>query len=88
MVQPKVTLLVLTTCVQCKALKDLLDTHNISFESIDVDLMIKDDRDKLFADMAQYNEKKAFPVAFIGNKAIIGFQKDVIMTELGISNEG
>ncbi len=87
MVKPKVKLLVITTCIQCKALKDLLDSYNIDFESTDVDLMFKDERDELFAEMAPYNEKKAFPITFIGDKAIVGFQKDVIMSELGLKYE-
>lgn len=85
MKQPKVTLLVLTTCIQCKALKDLLSAHQVEFESTDVDLMIKDERDELFEKMAPYNEKKAFPVTFIDKKAIVGFQKSLIMEELGLS---
>jgi glutaredoxin-like protein NrdH len=86
-VNPKVKLLVITTCIQCKALKDLLDSYNVDFESTDVDLMFKDERDELFAEMAPYNEKKAFPITFIGDKAIVGFQKDVIMSELGLKYE-
>ena len=81
----KVKLLVLTTCIQCKALKDLLSAHGVDYESTDVDLLFKDERDKLFEKMAPYNEKKAFPVTFIGKKAIVGFQKSLIMEELGLS---
>lgn len=87
MSEPKVKLLVLTTCLQCKALKELLRAYDVPFESTDVDLMIKDDRDQLFEEMALFNEKKAFPVTFIGDKAIVGFQKDVIMEELRLSYE-
>jgi glutaredoxin-like protein NrdH len=87
MTRPKVKLLVLTTCIQCKALKDLLTEHDVTFESTDVDLLLKEERDELFKDMAPYNEKKAFPVTFIGNKAIVGYQKTLIMDELGINYE-
>lgn len=87
MSEPKVKLLVITTCLQCKALKDLLSAYNVDFESTDVDLMFKDERDELFAKMAPYNEKKAFPVTFIRDKAIVGFQKEVIMAELGLQYE-
>ena len=83
---PTVKLLVLTTCVQCKALKNMLDSYDVVYESTDVDLMPKEERDTLFKEMVPYNEKKAFPITFIGNKAIIGFQKDVIMDELGLSH--
>lgn len=81
----KVKLLVLTTCLQCKALKDLLTEHNVEFESTDVDMMIKDDRDRLFEKMKTYNDKKAFPVAYIGDEIIVGYQKSLILETLGLS---
>ena len=84
---PKVKLLVLTTCMQCKALKELLDSHDIEYEFTEVDLMFKDERDALFNDMKEFNEKKAFPVTFINDKAIIGFQRRLIMEELGLKDE-
>lgn len=85
MSEKKVSLLTLSTCLQCKALMELLKKHHIPFESVAVDLMFKDERDQLFLKMAPYNEKKAFPVIFIGDKAIVGFQKKLIMEELGLS---
>ena len=83
--KPQVRLLVLTTCFQCKMLKDLLTEHGVSFESTDVDLMIKDDRDELFETMKVYNEKRAFPVTYIGDEVIIGFQKSLIIDTLGLA---
>lgn len=80
-----VKLLVLTTCLQCKALKDLLTEHHVKFESTDVDLLFKDERDELFAEMKDYNEKKAFPVTYIGKEVIVGYQKALILDTLGIS---
>lgn len=85
MTDKKVSLLVLSTCLQCKALMELLKTHEIAYDVTHVDLMPKDEREELFKKMAPYNEKKAFPVIFIGDKAIIGFQRKLIMEELGVS---
>lgn len=82
---PPVKLLVLTTCFQCKMLKDLLTEHDVPFESTDVDLMVKGDRDELFETMSDYNEKRAFPVTYIGDEIIIGFQKTLIMDTLGLA---
>ena len=45
----KVKLLVLTTCLQCKALMELLTEHKVEYESTDVDLLIEEERDRLFA---------------------------------------
>ena len=85
MTDKKVSLLVLSTCLQCKALMELLNHYQIDFDLTHVDLLPKDEREELFKKMAPYNEKKAFPVIFIGDKAIIGFQKQLIMEELGVN---
>jgi len=84
MTNEKVRLLVLTTCLQCKVLKELLSEHDVSFESTDVDLLYKEDRDELFAQMSAYNEKKAFPVTYIGDEIIVGYQKRLILETLGL----
>ena len=81
----EVKLLVLTTCLQCKALKDLLTEYKVDFESTDVDLLFKDEREQIFAEMKDYNEKKAFPVTFIGKEIIVGYQKSLILDTLGVS---
>lgn len=85
MAVPQVKLLVLTTCFQCKALKDLLTDNGVTFESTDVDLMFKDERDELFKSMKDYNEKRAFPVTYIGDEIIVGFQKTLIMDTLELA---
>jgi glutaredoxin len=81
---PTVKLLVLTTCPQCKALRDLLTTLGIPFESTDVDTLAPEEQQELLLQMAPHNPKKAFPVTFINGKAIIGYQKDVLLEELGL----
>ena len=77
-----VHILVLTTCPQCKALKDFLTGQRISFETTEVDLLEAEEREKLLRSMAAHNPKKAFPVTFINGKAIIGFRKDLLIKEL------
>ena len=81
----EVKLLVLTTCLQCKALKDLLTEYKVDFESTDVDLLFKDEREQIFAEMKDYNEKKDFPVTYIGKEIIVGYQKSLILDTLGLS---
>ncbi len=85
MENPKIRLLVLTTCPQCKALRDLLTTHKIPFETTDVDLLAPKEREELLLQMAPHNPKKAFPITFINGKAIIGYQKALLMEELGLN---
>jgi glutaredoxin len=85
MESPKVRLLVLTTCPQCRALQELLSAYGVEYEATDVDLLPSAERAELLAQMVEHNEKKAFPVTFIGNKAIIGFQRELILAELGVT---
>ena len=80
----KVRLFTISTCFHCKTLKKLLEDNNIDFEFTDVDLMPKEERESFIAAIIKYNEKKTFPVIFIGNKAIIGFQEERIKQDLGI----
>ncbi len=84
MKDPMIKLLVLTTCPQCKALRELLTTHKIPFEVTDVDTLAPAEREELLRRMAPHNPKKAFPVTFINGKALIGYQKDLLMEELGL----
>lgn len=79
-----VRLFTISTCVHCKALKKMLDGHAIPYEFTDVDLMPKEERESFIAAIIKYNEKKVFPVIFIGQKAIVGFQEQVIKKELEI----
>ncbi len=84
MEEPIVKILVLTTCPQCKALRNLLTAHKIPFQATDVDLLAPEERKELLLQMAPHNPKKAFPITFINGKAVIGFQRDVLMEELGL----
>lgn len=79
-----VQIFTISTCIHCTALKKMLDQHKIPYEFNDVDLLPKQERESLIASIIKYNEKKTFPLVFIGNKAIIGFQEQVIKNELGL----
>lgn len=81
---PPITLYVLSTCPQCKALRQLLVDHQVTFDTVDVDLLPSEERSALLAEMRPHNPKNAFPVIVVGGKAIIGFQKDLVLQELGI----
>ena len=84
MPRPNVKLFTISTCFHCRSLKKMLDEHNIPYEYTDVDLMPEKEREAFLATIEKYNEKKSFPVVIIGNKAIVGFQAEVIRKELGI----
>lgn len=84
MPRQNVKIFTISTCFHCRSLRKMLDEHNISYEFTDVDLMPEEERESFLAELTKYNEKKSFPVIIIGNKAIVGFQAQVIRQELGI----
>ena len=84
MTEQSVRIFTISTCFHCRTLKKMLEDHKIDFEYTDVDLMPKDERKSFITAIEKYNENKTFPVVFIGNKAIIGFQEQLIKKELGI----
>ena len=79
-----VRIFTISTCFHCKTLKKMLEHHELKYEFTDVDLMPKNERESFIAAIEKYNEKKTFPVIFIGNMAIVGFQEQLIKKELGI----
>ena len=75
----------LSTCVHCAALKRMLKQHDIPFDFTDIDLMAKEERSHFLQEMAPYNPQKTFPIIIINNKAIVGFRRELIERELGLS---
>lgn len=85
MYTPPVRIFSLSTCVHCAALKKLLQKHGIPFEFTDIDLMAKEERRQFLREIAPYNPQKTFPIIIINNQAIVGFRRELIERELGIS---
>lgn len=74
----------LSTCAHCAALKKMLRRHGIDHEFIDVDLMVREERQRFLEEIAPYNPQKTFPIIIVNNKAIVGFRRELIERELGI----
>ncbi len=85
MIEPRVRIYALSTCVHCTALRDMLYRHDISFEITDIDLLPREERQQFLKDIAAYNPQKTFPIIIVNNKAIVGYRKDLIKQELGIA---
>jgi glutaredoxin-like protein NrdH len=82
--EAKVKMYTLSTCSHCKATKKFLSDNGIKFDYIDVDLLQGDDRQRMIAEVEQYNPNRSFPTIIIGDNIIIGFREDDIREALGI----
>ena len=80
----KIKIYTLSTCSHCKATKKFLNDNSITFDSVDVDLLHGDARQKMLEEVMKYNPGRSFPTILIGDKVIIGFKENDIKEALGI----
>jgi glutaredoxin 3 len=69
------------SCPWCLKLKDWLESKKASFEYIDISL--PKNKDKV-QEMVQKSGQMGIPVTIIGDKAIVGFDKEKISKLAGI----
>ena len=82
--QPKVFLYALSTCGHCKNTKRLLDEKGVKYDFIDVDMLPKDEMNKVLDDVRKVNPQCAFPTLLVGDKVIIGYRELEILEALGL----
>jgi glutaredoxin-like protein NrdH len=75
----------LSTCGHCKKAKQLLDHCNVSYESVEVDLLDGEERKAILEDVKALNPRCSFPTIRIGETVIVGYREEEIKEALGIS---
>ncbi|MGF3554243.1 MAG: glutaredoxin family protein [Thermoplasmatota archaeon] len=81
----KIMLYALSTCGWCKKTKDLLNDLGVEYSYIFVDLLEKQDKDKVMDEIRKWNPACSFPTIVINNKeCIVGFKEDKIKEVLGV----
>lgn len=76
----KVTIYSTSTCPYCIMAKDFLKKQNIAFDNIDVG-----ENPDAASQMVEKSGQMGVPVIDIDGKIIVGFNKEEIAKELGIS---
>jgi len=84
MEQHRVFLYALSTCGHCKNAKRLLDENGVQYEFIDVDLLPKDEMNKVLDEIRKVNPQCSFPTLLIGDKVIVGYREQDIQEALGL----
>jgi glutaredoxin-like protein NrdH len=82
--QPKVFLYALSTCGHCRNTKRLLDDNKVQYDFVDVDLLPKDEMNKVLDEVRKVNPQVAFPTILIGDKVIVGYRELEILEALGL----
>lgn len=74
----------LSTCSHCKNARKLLDTFNVPYEVVEVDLCTGAEREQAINDVKKVNPQCSFPTLIIGDKVIVGYKEDEIKEALGL----
>ncbi len=85
MKQCEVKLYSLSTCSHCKDTKELLDQCGVDYDCVDVDKLDPEQRKIYLEKIKKLNPECTFPTLVIGDKVVVGFKKDEIKEDLGIS---
>lgn len=80
----KVVLYALSTCVWCKKTRNLLDEIGVEYHYVYVDLLDREENEKVRAEVVKWNPQGSFPTIVIDEKnCITGFDESKIREELG-----
>jgi glutaredoxin-like protein NrdH len=80
----RITLYTLSTCSHCKETKKFLNDCGASYEFIDVDMLVGQERADMIDEVKKYNPFCSFPTILIGDEIIVGFQENRIREALGL----
>jgi glutaredoxin len=79
----KVRLYALSTCPECKRVKQFLDKRNIKYELIEVDLLDSGEQWVTSKELKRYNPEVTYPTLVI-EETIKGLDEEAIRNALGI----
>jgi glutaredoxin-like protein NrdH len=75
----------ISTCIHCKAAKRFMKEHNIPHEFTDVDLLDREAKRAVLAEVRKFNERLSYPTIVIGDRVIVGYKEDELKEALGLS---
>ena len=72
----------LSTCVHCKHAKEYLEEHKIPYDCVHVDFLSGEERTQVMDIVRKLNPALSFPTIVIGDKVIVGFRRDELLSML------
>ncbi len=79
----KVKLYSLSTCPVCKKVKNLLNSNNVDYELIEVDLLEGGEQWVALKELKKINPDETFPTVIV-EKAVVGFDEEALKKILEI----
>jgi glutaredoxin len=73
----------LSTCIWCRKTKEFLESNNVQFEYVYVDLLESEEKDKVKETLKKWNPACSYPTLVLNNSScVIGFDEEKIKLEL------
>ena len=82
--KPQIKLYTLSTCSHCMRTKRFFKEIGIDPETIDVDLLTGEERERIMNEVRKLNPDCTFPTICIDDDVIVGFNEDKLRKALGI----
>jgi glutaredoxin len=74
----------LSTCGWCKKTKAFMNSHNVAYSYIDVDLLPYDEQDKIVEQQRRFNPAKSYPTIVVnGDYCIVGYDEHKLKQLIG-----
>jgi glutaredoxin-like protein NrdH len=80
----RIKLYTLSTCSHCMRTKRFFKENGIDTETIDVDLLTGEKRERIMNEVRKLNPDCTFPTICIDDDVIVGFNEDKLRKALGI----
>jgi len=80
----KVKLYTLSTCPWCRKAKQFFNDKRIPCEIVDYDLAAEPEQGRIEAELNEYGERTAFPIAIIGDEIVVGYNPKRYLELLGL----
>ena len=81
----RIKLYTLSTCSHCMRTKRFFKENGIDPETIDVDLLSGEERERIMSEIRKLNPECTFPTICIDDNVIVGFNEDKLRKALGIT---
>lgn len=79
----KIMLYAISTCVWCKKTKRLLNSLNIDYHYVDVDLLDEEDKEKVKEEVKKWNSLSSFPTLVIDDEeCVVGYDEEEIKEKI------
>jgi glutaredoxin-like protein NrdH len=79
----KIMLYAVSTCVWCKKVKKLLKNMNVEYYYIDVDLLDKEEKEKVKEEVEKWNSLSSFPTLVINDEeCVVGYDEKEIKRKI------